>query len=701
MRFVKTNKSIDGHYHLVFIEEERGAGITNIEDGHFHQVIFDPQVGGWTYSFEGEGSDIHSHVSEDFSPTYPKSKEEESKIVNDVYGLFQEWTENESDSVKNARKAEDYYWGDQWEHGDKEYLASKGRAALTINKIERMVDQLVGEQRQERTDLRYYPQEEGDQVVSDILNQVSKLLLEKNGFEQEKSAVFEDMVVTGKGVFDLWVDFSKSIEGEIKVDRFQWDNVVFAPFEKMDLSDCDGYVKHKMYSKAKLKNMFPEKEDEISKLFDSLNVLGNRDEPGFLSDTTGNSINMSGGVPLQISGYSNLDISKKSLRLYECWRREYKTSYVIVDATRDFFFAAEGWSSALVNKAKKFPDGMFSVVPKESSHIRISKICGTVLLSDEYPADLPSQDFYVVPVFGKKKNGKWKGKVIGGIDPQNEINRRHSQAMDIGNQAGYGWFFDNTTFGGDKKSERDFFDNIATPNFKLKVQDVRHGPMKQEGGKFPAEIVQLMQVAEQSLMDTVAIDFGAPGGANQSAAHFLATKKSRLLPNEHLFDNISFATRRVGSLLIKMMQKYYSPDRMLRILTNNAARSGGSDKMMIGGQPLSSYSPEQVYQLLQTADLNQYDVLVGESSYSPTARLGTFMVLREMAQSGAPIPPDLMIEFLDIPEDVKNKVRQSLAAQAQAQSQEMQIKANMEKDKSLIAKGIIPAEEQARVQGQQ
>lgn len=685
--------SILGHYHVVYLPDVPTdpnipvpTPVTSFDDGHFHEVTFDPNLGQWVIGF---GPDGHGHGLEPISTVSKKPTDKtEAEVLQEVWDMFRSWAEQEEQSRKDAKTAEDFYWGEQWESSQKTLLESQGRAALTINGLERMVDGLCGEERQERTDLRFLPQEGGDQKTADILNHLVKHILESCYYGREKSKAFEDQVVTGRGNLNVWVDFRTNLEGDIKVESFPWSDVVYAPHEKEDLEDCEGLVKHKMFSRARLRSMYPKFADKIDSLF-----TPTLDDP---LDTTVLKLDYdtgyyAGGYPQFVAGMTTIDILRKDLRVIECWRKVYETGFVLVNPQDNFYFLAEDWKETDVNKVKTIPG--FFVVEREMARMRITKVCGNLVLSDDYPADLPVDDFFIVPVYGKKKGNRWKGKVLSGIDPQREINHRHSQAVDIGNRtSGYGWFYTDATFP-DEIAKKNFEKYSSAPGFKLKVADTNHPPLKVEGGKFPVEIVQLLQLSDAALTATLSMELGQ-GGANESAAHLLERKKARMLPNEFLFDNLAFAQKKLGKLLIKAIQRYYTPSRILRILQS---KNKPGQEVQVGGQPVENYSEDEIISLLQTVNLAEYDVEVAESGYSPTARMATFMLLSEMARSGAPIAPELMIEFMDIPADLKARIQASMAQQSEQGALAQKATAKMEINKTLIGQGIIPPEVQAEL----
>jgi hypothetical protein len=453
---------------------------------------------------------------------------------------------------------------------------------------------------------------------------------------------------------------------------------VFGPHERKDLADCEYYVKHKMVSKAKLKQLFPDVADKIEADYDTF-LQTPEAHKNFETDQYGMSPNR---APAVVGTTKTVDIARKEIRIVECWRKVYLRSFVIAQPDDEFFFNAFGWQKADIDQARTLPG--VRVVEQSVPKIRITKIAGGVLLSDENPADLPSDEFYVVPMYAYKRKNKYWGKVKDLIDPQQEMNKRHSQTIDIGNKmVSYGWFYDSMTFPEGEKEK--FKQNSAKPGFLAEVQDVTRLPAKVEGVKFPSELVQLYEMSDAQLLKIANIT-PEPGGANESGAAILQKIKTRLTANQFLFDNLSFAKLKVGRLLIKLIQRYYTPDRILRILQSENSRN----PVELGGQQMDTYSQEEILGWLNNADLDKYDVVVSEASWSPSQRIATYVLMKDLASAGVQLPPDIVIEMSELPEAQKKKFIESIQQQAAAQSQGQSDTAQAEIDKTLIAKGIIP-----------
>lgn len=694
----KTSRSGLGraaHHHIVYINDETGLALASTDMGHTHEIVFQqpqpPQMdefgneiapaipGGWMVmpAFDG-----HTHTIEEYVIKPSKKKEDDAQVLSDIRELFKTGRELERDSLEKAKEAEELYAGKHWDESEKARLEELSRAAVTINKIEKNVDTICGIQRQERTDIRYVAQAEGDQRVADLLNVTTKHILNRCFFAREESAAFEDAVIAGRGLLNVYVKFDSDLRGEIVVEKFPYLDVVFGPHEKLDLSDCEYLIKHRWLSKAKIEQLWPEKIDDIQK-----------DYEDYLSDSP--SISYSGDdylhakpIGQMIGNDAMVDLAKKEYRILECWRKMYETGSVLANAQEDFFQNLYGWEPKDVKAAGTIPG--FYLVQQNITKFRVTKVAGGVVLADEYPAQLPTDDFFVIPIYAKKRGREFWGKVESSKDAQKYINKNYSVALDVLNKtAAYGWFYDSTTF---PDNEKEKFKRLATsPGFTVEVTDVNRPPLQIQGVKFPSELIQMMQVGESQVLDQMNVVLDR-NGANESGSLYAQRRNQKLLGSEYLFDNLSFAKQKLGRLLVKLIQRYYTPERIVRIVRNAAQK----EAINIGSEPVDSFTDSEIMELLTTTDLEYYDVEVTESNFSPSMRLATFAMLSEMAQAGQPIPPEALFEFADMPSDVKKKLTEMMAQQGQAQAQAEQAKADAEIQKTLIAQGQIPPEVQQR-----
>ncbi len=666
------------HYHIVYLKED-GTGVTSSNDDHDHEVFWqEPQPAvvnedpnspmfGFTTQEAVEGRWIvapeidHKHELEEYVIKESKPKEEEGEIVEEVARRYCEAQDLEEDSRDNGYEADDVYSGYHWDEDKKAELELKGRAAITVNKTEGLVDNLTGYQQQNRTDIKYIPTEGGDGVVADILNVVTKNILENCTFAREESKAFLDATIVGRGLFNIYTDFERNIQGDIIVEKFKWDEASFASHEKEDLSDCDIAFKEKWYSISKLKEMYPEKADKFTP--------EQRDERG------PSGIAEDWDVRLNKDDFVNS--VTKEYKVVEAQKKIYKRTFILVNSQDGFNFDAEGWSEKDVNSAKSI-DGFFKI-PRVSFKIRLIKIASTNLLEDEIIED---DEFSLVPLYAKFRNNEFWGKIGGVVELQQLINKSYSQFIDIINKvSNYGWFYDDDTFS-TKTEKKKFQETCSSAGFLAEVNNLDKIPQKVEGVRFPVELVNAIAMFNQDIREimNVNLDMQGMGGGADSGIAMKQKIVQQLIGNDFLFDNLSFAKKKIGQILVKKISREYTPERILRIVANEAGRDG---ELEINGRAFDEYDQQALLRILRDEDLTQYDVIVSESSTSPSAMMGNFLAMLELAGRGVPIPPEAIMVFAPIPD--KKKVMDALKAQQQQQADAEDKKYNTEIVKTQIA----------------
>jgi hypothetical protein len=695
-RTTKAGKTRSTHYHILYLNPEKGEGSVSINLNHGHELDWaDTEAGPQPMLLASQ--DGHTHDIGEPIPENRDIDEDETDVVADARNLFKETLENESDYRKRGEESEEFVSGfGQWEKRIKDKLKDEERAALTINEIEPKLDILSGHQRQNRLDIKFYPVEEGDSVTADILNVLTKNIMEQNNYNHEETEAFEDSMITGRGNFNVRVDYEKNIEGDIIVEWFPWRQVFYGPHQSKDLKDLDYLVKAQWHTKAFIKNMWPDKSDQIQAEFDD---VFSKDEKHLT--TRADQYESPNAEERRVADSEEkrnpnfVDIAKKKFRVLEIWRRMPKTVKILTNSVDGIYENTEFWSKNDVTQAATLPG--FNLVPVKKPRMRVTTIANRVLLEDEYPK-LAAQDFHIIPVYGKKRGTKIWGKVDNAKDPQREINKRHSQAVDILNRmAAYGWFIDDQTFL-NLKEQKNFEDNSSRAGFVQKVRDVKNVPVKVEGAKFPTELANYEQLASTKMKEIMNVNtemLGMPSGAG-SGIQEVGRRRQGLIGNEFLFDNLALAKRKLGRMLAAYIQDVYTVERMIRILENQATRGTvvepqniqpGSEMAQILAQSKGSsprYDTQVLQELLTNMDLTKYDVEIGESAYSPTNRQSNFIIWLEAAKVGVPVPPDLLIDLSDLPE--KDKVKQQI--------QQMQMAQQMEAEKTrqveLAKSGINP-----------
>lgn len=652
----------NGHRHEITIAED-GSVILNPDpvDGHFHETL--------------------AEMNDKF-PKRPES--EDSEVVHRTYKLAQAAWEYEKKSLKNAQESNKFYKGDQW--GDqKEQLEGEGRAALTINLIQKFIDDLIGYQRQQRSDLKCLPVgESADQKLCDITNILLKVLVDQNKFEFEESTAFEDQVVTGRGFFGLHISQRDDIRGDLKIESYPSDQIVMGPHLKIDASDCEYLVKAQRWSVDKLKAKYKDKANEIHDSYKNIELEMMKHGDSELQYAGDNYSQGSFKIPVFMGDHVVYNKARKEILVVELEEKIYIPVSVIYDSQSEDALSTFGWSASDLKQVLTIPN--IYVVDQEVQKMRITRCAGGTLLSDEYVADLPVDDFTIIPVYGKKRGHDFWGKVESAKDPQKEFNKRISQSIDVVNFASlYGFFYDEGTFisPGDENS----FKNTANrPGFVQKVSSTQSLPVLIQGVKFPGEMMSIADASENRLEKMISVEATRFAGANTSANAIMQAEKSALVGNEFLFRNMKAAKKKLGEMMIKYAQKYYSPQRIYRLLSQQNTKA----PFQVGQQSFDKYTEQDIIAFLQDKDMTKVDITVDETNWSPTQRIATLNILMDLSSKGFPIPPEGIIPFMDLPEDYKQQFQQAIMSQQQSQASAASSSQESEIQKSLIGQGLFP-----------
>ena len=673
------------HRHMLYVSEgtvdERGqevlpSALMSTDSGHTHEVVLDEATGQFVVA-EMAG---HSHMLEELvrKEVSRIPKQSDSEKVGEVMAEYTAASQHESDSLKAADESVKFYQGDQWDNEDLSALKQKGRQHITMNEIKPLVDMLMGYQRQNRSDYKFFPIENGDSRLAEILDELFKNIMENNEYVFEESLAFLDQVVPGRGIFHTYVDYDTNILGKIVIERYNYKDVKFGPHDKLDLSDCEYLVKQKMYSKAKLKQLFPDKADEISIDFNYWESDKDPHERHFgrqyvLSENK-KTLTVAG-----TDGEALLDITKKEYKLLERWRRQFRKSYVFA-LTEDSESIEE--VSDLSKSQRKSLESIpgAKLITRNVFDMRITKVAGTVLLSDEI-ADVPYNDFDITVAHANRTEKKWWGKVDDAKDVQREINKRRSQFADILNRcATYGWWIDKDTFR-NPADEKDFMDNGSHPGFVGVLEDLSRPPIEISGQKMPNEIVAMEQLSSEKLhkVMNIPMEMQAQSSSELSGRAIIEKRRQGLVANEFLFDNLNLAKKLMARKILALVQEVYTPERVIRLIRNQRPRQDQEQAQF------NQMEDEEIVRLLEEnwEDLLEYDVHVGQSAYSETVRSANFEIWMQAMNQGFPFPPEALIEMSDLPN--KEKVLGMLSDQKQAEQQEAQATRDTEIQKTQIA----------------
>lgn len=691
------NKGREGHRHIIYSPDDV-SGQTSTNEGHSHQVVteetimpaagpVDPMTGAPTVQMTRvrkmrvmPGADGHEHEigPVEASEEETKKPEEDTDIVDTVYEMRKKAQSFDLDSRREAEDDEKFLTEDQWEAGDKAEMKRTRRPAITANIAQAKLKSLEGYQRNNRTDFKFRPVENGDVRACDIWDELTKVVCERINYWSEETDQFRSTAAIGLGVLYGYIDYEEDINGWPKVIYIDWKKVNFGPHYRKDAADMEFFTIEDVFSYEKAVSMFPDKEEELKALFEK--GQGNK---------SSDALTALDGIEPPTYDMSMIDTLNKTIRIVELHRYEYEPAYVFVDKARpDNVLNITGMSKADREALKTIEN--VAVVTRSKKKIRLTRVAGTVLLSDEYP-EMITKNFSIWPLYAEKDRDKFRGKIRYIKELCKLTNKYLSVSADILNKMNnYIWFISEGMFK-DTTEMTKFINDNNKPGFVSILQDGSEGPRREQGVEYPAALERAIQL-NMNIMDNIMnINpelLGMRTNADSGKAE-IERKKAALLGNEYLFDNMSMVKKLIGRWFLHVFKKVFGPRRIMRILNN----TNETKPFKIKGKPFEKYSEPEILSLLENEDPTDYDVIVSETSMNASMRMANFELLSELAAKGVPIPPPLLLEFAPMTDEQKQMALDFIQQQMEQQAAAEKAKQQSEDNKTMIAaQGRLEAE---------
>ena len=714
-----STSTVGNHHHVVYTKDD-GTGACSTNAGHTHdvswiaeQIVTQPakdgqgqpvldqqgqpqqeqvQIPGF-WLLHNAGKKPHTHnveklklVEEDTDVVSGEGEDDvldgEKEVVQYVRSRYKTAMSSEAKSMAGAKTAMAYKRGEMWPSDIRNSLDDKSKAHITLNFAKAKLDALCGYQKRNRTDIIYRPDTNGSEMVADIYTSIANDVLHKADYPYNESLVFEDGAHAGRGLLHVDTSRKRRIDGDIVVSKYEFDECLFGPHNRVDAEDCEYIVKWKWISLATAKQLAPEKYTEIREELQSDKTEldgGDGKWERFAGDQYFNA--NAGDMVVAVEMY---DKAKKTIKALELEEKVTEKIPVIYDALASFYLPgsiSKYMSPDDLDMVKTISD--LSIEYVEDTRVKVTTVIGPCVVKTKYSS---LDDFSVVPFYANKDKNYWWGKMLEVKDACDEVNKRHSQLADWGNKLASSdpIIVDKNTF--TPNYLEDFKKNSSTFGYIAVVEDKSNIPIRMPNqsnvasGLIQAEQLlngmmgQLMNINEQLL---------GQAQASQSGQAIMLSQMAALMGNEYLFDNLSVAKRKVAKLVMRLIRKTWTTQRIIDHLDKIDRKNGG---LKIAGRSLNEINKQELETQLESVIEDDYQVVIDESKSSPTRRMANLSILMDYSKGNpGAVPPTLMIQLLDLSPELKNEWMQFLQQQAQAQAQAQQQTASTEIQKTQIA----------------
>lgn len=552
---------------------------------------------------------------------------ENAMMVNQSY-----WYEASIDSRFNA--------GDQTLWSEIYAVPIRTRKNFSFNRIQRITNVLSGYQRRTRKSMIATPEEFSSQKTADQLTRLLSSACRNANILDSLSDAFSGAIVTGMNMLEVWVDYRDDpISGDIKVDNCAYNTFVIDPyFKKKDLSDCNAIWKRSFLQKEAIISLLPDKKDKIEEM------------TSYYHDS-------------KFPYMPENEVFNKNLLAYdEYYYRDYRKKKTLVDPNLGETLEWTGSDEALREFLDTYPqiEVIDSVVPTVKLALLVN---GSVMYHGANPLNIDCYPF--VPVFGYFEPDVYtfplriQGIVRGLRDVQYLYNRRKVIELDyVESLAGNGYIYKE--------------DSLIDPDAPMKTGNGRMIRLKSDAdmGDFQSIPVNDLPQSWPQLTESLAREFQEIPGINDEvlgvADDFKSAALARqrhgwsLVQQQRLFDQLDNSQKLLGELMVKIIQKNYTP---------------GKVKKITGEEPSQEFYSKM---------FAKYNIAIEEGFDTATQKQHEFTQLLTLKDLGVEIPDSALINAAAIQN--KDDLLQSMQQQQQEASRlaEQQAQANMQEQQATM-----------------
>lgn len=542
------------------------------------------------------------------------------------------------------------YAGDNWTNLEKSKLIKQNRMVLELNKIRRVVNLYSGYERENRTQTVCAPVEGSDVKTADQFSDVMYYVYDKGNADYIISEAFEHSLKTGLSIVGIYIDYSRDkVNGDIKFYWKPFNALMLDPyFTKRNLADCDQASTRDLLSKEAIKALLPWIDPKV---IDDL--------PTGIRDNKYQYL----GIYRQ---YNSTYIAKNLCTYDQYWKRITKEQKYLVDMQTG---VTEEWKGtraeekelkAQIEQANAMlaEQGLPPRLELITSHKRSIElniiVSGRLLYSGPDPTGL--DDFPFVPILLYHEplidsfELKIQGIVRSVVDAQRQYNRRHSQIIDIMES------IINSGFISKNGAVVDPAMLMQAGQGKQIVinegYDVNADIREISAPNIPPGYLQYQDIIDKNIMEIPGASDELLGlssvGDSQVSGKLAEVRASNgLKGNRGIFDNLEYAKKILGKLVIECIQKNYSPGKIQRIIND---------------EPTEEFFSGQ---------FEEYDCAIKQAVKTSTQREAYYYQLLQLVALGAPIPwPDILAAA---PLQGATKLHEIMEQQAEQQQKAAQI----------------------------
>jgi hypothetical protein len=584
-----------------------------------------------------------------------------SKMEDDhlkVLDWLSDWENSTPETDWREVGPEDYkfYAGDQDTAAVKQLLTDQKRPITVFNEIKPKIDMLIGLAAQTRFQPDVVPVGTEDEALAQLIKGTLYHYAKKTKLVRKEVECFEHSTKSGRSLLYFYIDKENPFKPKIMNKRIQGASFILDPLSfEYDMSDARAIFIDKWMSEEDLKANWPKVNTEMIK-----------SHSAFAG---------------QQAGYPSFWNEQDDLyRVVECWYRKYEPMVWFTNPLtgKEESLSPSDFSkfSAVLSQGLPQPDGSRGqpMEPPDFITSMVRKVY-YMIFTDIFkieggPSPYKWKGFPAI-LFGAYKNdntNSWFGAIKMMKDPQRSMNTMRRQLSHLLQTLPKGMMKHEV---GSIINLEEYEKKSADPSFHLEIAKGQFDKVDfvTQPGISPI-YNQYDLVMAQSMKDSSGVQDDLMGIQNTSREPGVTVQmrqQTGLAVLYVLFDNFRESRLEAGRILLSMIQQYVSQAELIRIQGQE-----GMQLLQINTQT-NPQSPD-----FNDVSVGEYDLEVEETVENATMRLAIAQMLTEFSQNNpGSIPPDIVLDYANLPFTVKQRVKETTA---QMQQQEQ---ANIEAERAL------------------
>jgi hypothetical protein len=588
----------------------------------------------------------------------------------------------QTDATWQREALEDFNFrdGNQWTDQEKQILEEEMRPHLVFNLTKSSIDLIMGMNEDNRLKYRCAPVDPTDAFLCEVMNDIADWLYEANDFEEEEDAALESAAICGRGY--VAIDFVPDPDrfGDVKMTlvdipvhevhsdpatrRPNWEDASYVCWDRW-LSKEDFKMKFPKFPERKIDDLI--EEGRSSGFFTGMGMPSDIWEE--VIDVESDEMNEY-SQPLDLNFY---DRAKNMVRVVhmEYWQT-YKRYFGYNPQTGEWT-EFEGKNLKEIKEAHldQFGEDLVFETLTDKKVKWLQFIGDEILFDDDSP--LPYKGFSICPMFAFKDASRRSNNHYGLVrlmkDPQKEINKRWSQALNMLNQQVQpGVWAETGAFVDARQAEMSMKEAGA-------ITWVNSGALA--GGQikertvpvFPNAPMQMEQFSQDIMKKITGINpdlLGQDRGRQEPGVVIRLRQQQGITLLKPLFKALNRMKKDLFKRMLAIVMEYMPTTQLLRIL-------GQGDRYQVDketGMIVDTQSGMQA----DIRDIRnvEYNLKAEESPGNMTKRMLELSSFMEMMQAGMPVDPRIIVEKTDLPASDKARWLEYIDSQEQSAQQAQQ-----------------------------